>query len=163
MRAHGFSLVEVLVAVCVLAVGALGALSTQALARSTGTSAILQARALSLADALAAHISAEGGAHYLGVDYDAASGAPAAPATLCTSSSCSPGEFAQEVLFRAKVSLHTRFPGGRLVICRDGSIVTPDGLLAWDCVDDANAPVAIKIGWAGAANPMLVRLVGAAP
>lgn len=162
MGARGFSLVEVLVAVCVLALGALGALSTQALARSGSTAAVLQGRALVLAGSLAAHIGAEGALHYVGVDYDAVSGAPSLPATMCTSSACTPAELAQEALYTAKLSLHAQFPAGRVVICRDARVVTHDGLLAWPCAADAAAPVAIKIGWAGARNPMVVRLVGVA-
>jgi type IV pilus assembly protein PilV len=164
MRAHGFSLVEVLVAVCILAVGALGALATQALARSGGLSAVLHARAAAIAASLAAHVEAEGGAHYLGVDYDAAAGAPALPAVSCGAANCSPDQLAKDALYAAQASLFDDFPAGRLVICLDGTVAGPqDGALAWACDGSAGAPVAIKIGWAGAAHPALVHLAAVAP
>jgi type IV pilus assembly protein PilV len=164
MRAHGFSLVEVLVAIFVLAVGALGALATQALAHSGSLSAVLQGRAAAIAASLAAHLEAEGGAHYLGVDYDAAAGPPARPAVSCAVANCPADAFARDALYAAQAALFADFPAGRLVICLDATVVDPaDGAPAWRCDGAAGAPAAIKIGWAGAAHPAFVQLAAVQP
>jgi type IV pilus assembly protein PilV len=160
MDARGFSLVEVLVAVVLLAVGALGAIGTQAMARRSTTDAVLHARALSLANSLASHIEAEGAGHYLGVDYDGFAGPPPVLAKSCESTGCDAGDLAIDAIHAAAVSLYERFPGGRIVICRDSTIADTDGL-AWTCMASAIAPVVIKIGWAAEPHPKLVQPVGA--
>lgn len=156
MRAHGFSLVEVLVAVSVLAIGALGAMSTHSLARRSSTEAVLQARAAILADSLSIHFTD----HYLGEHYDAMHSPPPVLSASCEAHECEAAQLAEGVMARARQELFVHFPGGRLVICRDSAVVEPDsGRLRWDCDAAPGAPAWIKIGWAGHAHPMVSRMV----
>jgi type IV pilus assembly protein PilV len=160
MRSSGFSLIEVLVAVCVLAIGALGAMSTHALARKSSTSALLQARASALASSVAAHVAAEGTVHYLGVEYDAMHGPPATLALSCESSACSAQQMATDVVYRVQQDLYRSFPAGRLVLCQDGTALPPAD---WRCDGAPDAPLVIKIGWAGMKEPALSQMIRVPP
>ena len=96
----GFTLVEVLVAMFVLAVGAFGAATTQAQVARLRGQAALESEAVQLAASLAARMHAnpaqmalpDAANPYLQLDYDAAAGEPAAPpasTNIATSTSTS--------------------------------------------------------------------------
>ncbi len=152
--ASGFTLAEVLVGLLLLAMGVMGAVAMQARAQRARLEAHLLSQALQLASSLGERIEANAlqRDRYLDLDYDATrDGAPAAPARLCfDGSACDTEQLAAFDLFEARQQLHAQFPGGRIGICHDGTVV--DGAtaaLAWTCDANANAPVTIKIGWQG--------------
>ncbi|MES2900595.1 MAG: type IV pilus modification protein PilV [Pseudomonadota bacterium] len=161
MRSHlvaGFTLVEVLVAVLVLAIGILGAAGAQVAALRTRQGTGLMSGGVQLASALADHMRAnaarESGAvsPYLQLAYDAdADGAPVAPGFTCyAGSACTAAQMAAFDVHEAKLELYTRFPGGRIVVCRDATVWAESRrALSWECAGDASAPVVIKLGWRG--------------
>lgn len=178
MRGHagGFTLVEVLVALFVLAIGILGAAATQGAALRMRHQSALMSRgvqlAATLADAMRANPAAmqardEANA-YLQFRYDverdgAPSGGPA-----CYGAACSADELPAFELAQLRQALYDHFPGGRALVCRDRQIWDPARrALAWECAGGGGAPVVIKLGWREgeiAANaPSIAIVVGGAP
>jgi len=145
----GFTMVEVLVAVLLLAVGLVGALAMQAHAMRTRYESALQTEALQAAATLADHIRANAAqsSAYLGFEFDAADGAEALESSVaCTGTPCDPAAIAQQELSEFRQHLAAVLPLARAVICRDASNA-PGGQLQWPCSGAADAPVVIKIGW----------------
>jgi type IV pilus assembly protein PilV len=174
MRIGGFSLVEVLVALSVLAAGVAGAVAAQGTALRTRRETRLASQAVvlagSLADAMRANaalfLAPDGGNPYLQLDFDAARSTPPAQAA-CAQLACSAVEQARTDVAVATYALAAQFPGGRVAVCRDAQVA--EGALAWDCVGGPGATVVIKIGWAvrredaTAAERARPRLVMAVP
>lgn len=144
----GFTLVEVLVALFVLAIGIAGATATQMAALRTQRQSALTSGAVQLAASLAERMHANPVAMaasdnpYLHLDYDAAGGAPAQPVACFGPADCDPVQMAQFDSYEAAFALHAGFPHGRIVVCRDAAAV-----VAWPCQPGAGAPVVVKIGW----------------
>lgn len=157
--AGGFTLLEVLVAVCVLAIGVLGACATQLAALRTRHQSSLMSDGVQLASALADSMRAnlgpmragDAGNPYLQLRYDAAhDGAPAPGPQCAQGAGCSALQLADAELFQLKQSLRAAFPGGRVVVCRDSQVWdAARGALRWDCGGPLQAPIVIKIGWRG--------------
>jgi type IV pilus assembly protein PilV len=169
-RCAGFTLLEVLVAMFVLAVGVLGAASTQATSARLRQQAALASDAVALASSLAARMRvnpaqmalADGANPYLQLDYDAADGAPSEPPVQCFgAATCDPAQMAQFDLHELERSVYEAFPGGRIAVCRDGS--GGGGALAWTCAGGGNAPIVVKIGWrsrtSAGATPFVAMVV----
>lgn len=149
----GFTLVEVLVAVLVLAIGVLGAAGAQVAALRTrqGTGHMSHAVQLAstLADRMRANASQAGTANpYLLLSYDAETdGEPVKPGVSCFSgSACSAAQMAAFDAYEIAHTLYTRFPGARIVVCRDATVWVQRALV-WPCDGNASAPVVIKLGW----------------
>jgi type IV pilus assembly protein PilV len=139
----GFTLIEVLVAILVLAIGllALAGLQLQTLryAHSAGLRTIATTQAASLADMVRANKA--GNYKELG---NAAEGESAA--SCFTSAGCTPQQMARLDIALWNESNATVLPGGSGTICIDS---TPnDGTPAAPaCDNEANAPYVIKIWW----------------
>jgi type IV pilus assembly protein PilV len=174
-RVGGFTLVEVLVALFVLAVGIVGASATQAAAQRSRHGAELTAEGVRLAASLAdrmranpvALASADSVNPYL-VAHDAAADPPPALADACLGEAdCTPLQMAAFDVYETIESLRARFPLGRIAVCRDASGWDPsNAALTWDCDGAAGAPLVIKLGWrgndaavAGAAPPAVLLAV----
>ena len=151
---EGFTLLEVLVALFVLAVGVLGAAAAGATNERLRQHAALESGAVALAAALAARIQVnraqmalpDAANAYLELDYDAAAGAPADPPMQCFGAAeCDSAQLARFDNHELARGVHDAFPGGRILVCRDVAI--PDGPLAWPCAGGAGAPLVVKIGW----------------
>ncbi|PWF47945.1 type IV pilus modification protein PilV [Massilia glaciei] len=156
--AGGFTLLEVLIAVLVLAIGVVGASGAHITAMRTRHESALMSEAVQLAVGLAERMRAnapqmrlaDGANPYARLQYDAqAEGAPKAPPTLCYGRAvCGSAELAQFDLHELKQILHARFPGGRVLVCRDSKLWDAGaGALAWQCAGGAAAPLVIKLGW----------------
>jgi type IV pilus assembly protein PilV len=156
----GFTLVEVLVALFVVAVGIVGASATQAAAQRTRHQSALMSGAVRLAGALADRMranpvqmaAADDLNPYLQLRYDAAAdGAPTPSSPLCYGAAdCTPAQMAGFDLYEARQAIHSGFPGGRVVVCRDAAVWdAARGALAWDCAAAAGAPIVVKLGWRG--------------
>jgi type IV pilus assembly protein PilV len=171
-RSGGFTLIEVLVAMFVLALGVVGAASTQVASARLRQQAALESEAVQLAASLGARMRvnaarmalADGANPYLQFDYDAAAGAPAAPPLQCFGSAdCDPAQLAAYDLFEAARIVYTAFPGGRIAVCRDsGGWNAASQTFAWACSGGAGAPVVVKLGWrmpAGAETPLVTMVV----
>ena len=163
--AGGFTLIEVLVAVLVLAVGILGASAAQLAALRTRHQSGLMSDGVQLASSLAdsmranlalfsAGAAAAGAANpYLQLRYDAATDGAPTPAPPCLpGATCSAFQMAEADIDQVRQALHARFPGGRIVVCRDSAVWDAGrGALRWACDGDAGsgAPIVIKLGWRG--------------
>jgi type IV pilus assembly protein PilV len=156
----GFTLLEVLVAVFVLAVGVLGAAATQLSALRTRHQSSLMSNGVQLASALADGMRAnlapmragDAANPYLQLAYDAASdGPPQLPGSLChAGANCGATQLAEAEVHQLKQALYAGFPGGRVVVCRDSQVWDAGrGALRWACGGAAQAPIVIKLGWRG--------------
>lgn len=160
MRAqcHGFTLVEVLVALFVLAVGIVGAGATQLSAERTRRQSALMSEAAQLAASLAARMQVnpavaalpDAANPYLGFSYDAADAAPADVAGCYGATLCTPAQLAEFDLHELRQALRAQFPRGRIEVCRDGSPWdTAYGRYRWSCDGNASALPVVKLGWQG--------------
>lgn len=155
---EGFTLVEVLVALFVLAVGIVGAGAVQITAERTRQQASLRSEAAQLANGLAARMRVnpaiaplpDGANPYLSFRYDAADGLPAPPALCFGGGNCAPDALAQFDLHEMRQLLATRFPHGRVSVCRDGSPWdAAANAYRWDCDGALDALPVVKLGWQG--------------
>ncbi len=179
--AGGFTLIEVLAAVFVLAIGILGACATQLVAlRTRHQSGLMSAGvqlAGSLADSMRANLGqmrADDSANpYLQLRYDAATDGAPAPASACLpGAGCTGAQLAEAELGQLRHALHAGFPGGRVAVCRDSAPWdAARGALRWECGGGSAAPIVIKLGWRGMepdgagdfAPAVAIALSGAAP
>lgn len=173
----GFTLVEVLVALFVVALGIAGAAGLQTLAVRAARDATYLADGTRLASSLGERMRAnpavlarpDAANPYLQLDYDAGSGAPAAAASCYADAACDPDELARFDLFDVSTALAASFPGGRIRVCRDAALPDATGLSSWACDGQAGAPVVVKIGWraqgdaATGAPKVMLPLAGEAP
>ena len=155
----GFTLLEVLVALFVVALGVAGAAGVQAMAvRAAGEAARLS-DGMQLAASLAQRMRAnpvamalpDAANPYLQIDLEAAAATAAPePVSPCFgAANCSAEQLARFDVAETGAALASRFPGGRMRVCRDGQAPDAAGLLAWSCTGGAEAPVTIKLGWRG--------------
>jgi type IV pilus assembly protein PilV len=171
--AGGFTLLEVLVAVFVLAVGILGAAATQLTALRTRHQSSLMSNGVQLASSLADSMranremmrAADSANPYLQLSYDVADGAPQAPGASCfPGAGCRAAQLADAELYRFKDALHAGFPGGRALVCRDSQVWNgARGALRWTCGAAAQAPIVIKVGWRDAAGDVAPSVAIALP
>lgn len=173
----GFTLVEVLVAMFVVALGIAGAAGLQVLAVRAGREAARLSDATRLVRSLAERMRANPHAlalpdaanPYLLLDYDAGSGPPAAPALCYAATGCDAEAIARFDLFEVSEALASGFPGGRIRVCRDAVALDAAGLPAWACDAQDGAPVVVKLGWrtqgdtTTGAPKLMLPLPGAAP
>lgn len=174
MQAHsvgGFTLIEVLVALFVLAVGIAGAGAAQLAAERTRQQSALMSEAAQLAASLSARMQAnppvarlpDAGNPYLSLAYDARSDGPPGPAERACfgASACDPLQLAEFDLHEMRQAVHARFPGARIAVCRDGAPWDESQRrYRWQCTDEADAPAVVKLGWFGTGEaPALVAMV----
>jgi len=161
MRARndsGYTLLEVLIAVVVLALGIMGGVALQLAALRARHQAALLSQATQLATAMAERMRANAGQMrltdgdnlYLTLNYDALNEPhPPAPAALCYGgAACGGAQLALSDLYEAKLLVKQNLPAGRVVICRDAGLWS-GGKLRWACGGGADAPLVVKVGWRG--------------
>lgn len=160
-RAGGFGMVEVLVAVLLLALAVTGGAAMQLAALRTRHQSALLSNAVQTAADMAERIranpgqtQADGAANpYLRLDYDAAvDPSPSAPAQSCAApdARCDSAQLASADLYDLKQHIGATLPGGRVVICRDATAWQAGRAgLGWQCAAGAASPLVIKIGWRG--------------
>lgn len=151
MAAAGFSLLEVLVAMLLLAVGVLGASAMQLHAARARQESALQSAAMRMMADMADRIRANqaSAALYLDLDYDAArEGEPPAPARECRAAACTRGEMARFDAYQFRQQVYDSLPGGRVRICRDAAVWAAQQP-RWECSGAPGAPLVIKLGWHG--------------
>lgn len=155
---RGFSLIEILIALVVLAVGLLGTLALQLAtlrtSRVTGDEASALQIATEIAEQLRNHArSPEIVTMYAQVALSATlTFDEGAGSVSCFGSeaNCNSVELAAFDIQQWKALIRNRLPGGRLRICRDAQpwqLSTRS--MQWACSDSANAkdPLWIKLGW----------------
>jgi type IV pilus assembly protein PilV len=157
----GFTLVEVLVALFVVALGITGAAGVQATALRAGQAAARMADGVQLAAALAERMRANPAAMaladaanpYLQLDYATDAGAPPPAAGCYGDADCNAAALAHFDLAEAAHDLGARFTGGRILACRDASAPAASGESSWSCSGEASAPIVIKLGWREPGEP----------
>jgi type IV pilus assembly protein PilV len=173
----GFTLVEVLVALFVVALGIAGAAALQTLAARAARAAAYLSDGTRLARSLAERMRAnpralalpDGANPYLQLDYDSAGGAPSSAAPCYADAACDALALARFDVFEVSAALATGLPGGRIRVCRDAAGLDATGLPSWGCDGQSGAPAVVKIGWrapgdaATGAPKLMLPLAGAAP
>ncbi|MYM41094.1 type IV pilus modification protein PilV [Duganella qianjiadongensis] len=152
----GFTVLEVLIALLLLALGIVGSAAMQLLALRVSHQDQLLVQANYLASGLAERMRANAAVArdasaanpYL-FFYDAAGDAATpAPPVLCLDAGCDGRQLALFDRYEAQWQVFKQFPAGRLRICHDDHPVQA-GKLQWDCMGSAAAPLVIKLGWRG--------------
>jgi len=173
MRNRGFTLVEMLVALFVLALGIAGAAGLQTLAIRTGQEAARLADGARLLASLAERMQAnplamaldDGANPYLELDHDAGAGLPASPGLCYGAAACDAARLARFDVFETAQAVSGRYSGGRIKVCRDAGAGA-----SWECSGGGGAPLVARLGWrepgdgGREAGPRLrLVLAGAAP
>ena len=168
--AGGFTLIEVLISILVLAIGMFGAAALQLSAMRTTQQSAMHTAALALASEIADRMrmntkamkAADADNLFLKIDFsaitstiDPATGVAAPttvdePAKYCNLDVvCDADELARFDIYEWKKRLQALLPTGRAVVCRDTNAW--DGLASrykWAC-SGSTAPITVKIGWQG--------------
>ena len=154
-------MIEVLVAILVLAVGVIGATGMQLAAARTAKQSSLQTTAMQLAAEMGDKIRANDpqaanttASPLLDVDYNSeVQGEPLAPKRSCFKTNCTEAEFAEFALYVWLKRIKADLPGGRARICRDARPWDPTTRsLSWTCSAGGNGEAAtrvVKVGWQG--------------
>lgn len=163
--AAGFTLIEVLISILVLAIGMFGAAALQLSALRTTQQSSMHTAAMALAADLAdkmrmntvAMSKTDTDNLFLKIDFLASTNAGAAttidePAKFCNlGAECSADELAAFDIYEWKKRLKELLPTGRATVCRDSNawqVLT--SRYQWQCnVVGTNAPITVKIGWQG--------------
>lgn len=158
----GFSLVEVLVSVFVLAVGIIGAAGIQLNALRTAQQTAFQTAGIQLASEMADKMRANAGRFnltddknpFVNLDYSSADAPLRTSGASCHASACSAEELAAFEIREWENRIRDTLPGGRVRICRDAlPWDSGTGTFRWTCTSAAagmhTAALVIKIGWHG--------------
>ncbi|MEO6353471.1 MAG: type IV pilus modification protein PilV [Burkholderiaceae bacterium] len=160
-RQNGFTLIEVLISVFVLALGVIGAGGMQLVAMRTSQQSGLQTVAVQLATEMADNMrqnatamnQADSNNPYL-FTYNSATDGDPATATMCYTTACTSAQLAAADIYEWKTRLKAGLPGGRVVICRDETPWdTSASKLTWACASTIattnSVPYVVKVGWQG--------------
>jgi type IV pilus assembly protein PilV len=158
LKQNGFSLVEVLVSIFVLALGVIGAAAMQLTALHYSQQSAFQSAATQLASDMADRMRVndtqlkldDGENRFVEVDYKSSDKEPEAPDKLCYATRCTGPELAKFDLYDWRKRVKAALPGGRAVICRDAMPWDSGAAaLTWACSSGTgnSAPIVIKLGW----------------
>ncbi|NJD05253.1 MAG: type IV pilus modification protein PilV, partial [Methylococcaceae bacterium] len=125
---EGFTLVEVLVAVLVLAIGLLGMAGLQAVGLKNNNTAYLRSQATFLAYELADRMRANNAV--LNEFYGTVTGTEANPNNDCTSAPCSQQDMAKNDIYQWLQSLQSSLPMGTGTVTKAGAVHTIT--IKWD-------------------------------
>ncbi len=156
---NGFSMIEVLVSILVLALGVIGAAGMQLHALRTNQQSGFQSAAVQLASELADKMRAndsqmrqdDSANPFLAIDYHA-DAEPQQPSKLCFAEGCDPAELADFDIYEWEKRVKAALPDGRVLVCRDTEPWdSTKHSLSWACKSGAGggSVFLIKIGWQG--------------
>lgn len=134
-QSQGFTLIEVLVAIVVLAIGLLGMAGLQALGLQNNNTAYLRSQATFLAYELADRMRANNAAG--NGYYSTVTGTEGSPNTDCGANVCNQLEMSQYDIYHWQQSINEYLPMGKGTVSRDGLIHTI--IISWD--DNRNGVV----------------------
>jgi type IV pilus assembly protein PilV len=144
-KSGGFTLVEVLVAVVVLAIGLLGMAGLQVAGLHYNHNAYLRAQATLLASDIAERMKANPVGVQAG-NYDNPTAAGTQADDCLTTTGCAAAAMAGHDFYEWNNALSTRLPNGKGVVCIDDD--PADGTFAAPaCTAGAGAAYAIKVWW----------------
>ncbi len=142
-RRRGIALMEAMIAIVLLSVGALGYAALQMKGLSASSSAMWRSKASNLAYEMADRMRANRAGAVAGA-YNAL-GAPQVVTDCGAASDCSPARMAQLDHAQWNATLATELPGGSGVVCLDA---TPDdGTAAATACDGAGPMLVVKVFW----------------
>ncbi len=155
-RHRGFSMVEVLVSVLILAFGVLSMgglqLSTLRSTQNSGKAAIAATLGKDYSEMMRSNASVSNNTStvatvnpYLFDTYDAGS-FTATPSVNCTTSTCGTAQIATLHVADWAQRVALQLPSGRAVVCRDSNPKDSSGVNKWACDNTGNL-VTIKLGW----------------
>ena len=149
---HGFTLLEVLVAIVVLSFGVLGVVGLQAAALQANKDARYQSTAVALGRELGdlmrgnkdlAAVDNSASNPYLG-DYTAVT----TTTDQCVTAACAnTGAVARHNMRDWLTRVEAALPGSRVVICFDDNPYNDGNPLVWGCTNTGGATAVVKIGW----------------
>lgn len=141
---HGFTMIELLIAVVVLSIGLLGLAALQAQSLRNNQSAYHRTQATILAYDMIDRARANRQGFDNG-DYHLPT---ATPTPACTSAAgCTATEMADNDMDEWADLVGEHLPGGEGVICRDSTPDSGDDAANHDCDNNANANYVIKLWW----------------
>ncbi len=141
----GFTLIEVLVAVLVLAIGLLGIAGLQAAGLQMNNSAYLRSQAAVLTQDLADRVRANTEGYQTGA-YDIGDPSSVSQTSSCfTTAGCSSTQLAQSDVARWRAAVQSLLPGGEGTICQDDS--PDDGASETSPACSGSGNYVIKIWW----------------
>ncbi|SNS32104.1 type IV pilus assembly protein PilV [Noviherbaspirillum humi] len=153
-RLRGFTLIEVLVSILLLAIGVIGCANLVLQALRSQKQSGYRSAAVQLASEMAdmvrnrtVPLPQNGGGDY---EFDAARPGAIPPTSdfSCFTSVCDPDIAAGQHLADWRQRVASALPGARVVICRDSAPWDrASRKLKWSCDHRAGAPLVIKIGW----------------
>jgi type IV pilus assembly protein PilV len=153
-RVRGIALMEAMIAIVLLSIGALGYAALQMKGLSASSSSMWRSKAGILAYEMADRMRANRSGLVAG-SYNALA-APQVVTDCGTASDCSPARMAQLDHAQWNTALANSLPGGSGVVCLDG---TPDdGTAAASACDGAGGMLAIKVFWSERGVPARLSL-----
>jgi type IV pilus assembly protein PilV len=171
----GFTLLEVLIAVLVLALGMVGGLAMHLQAMRARHESALLSNAVQLAAGTLERLRANPGqlASYLALDFDAASEPSPSSSAACFARACSAAELAEADIADIKRVAASVLPSARIRLCRDRT-GGQGGRWRWPCSGGSDAPIVVKVGWrmrkpdgaapgAGREHPIVALALGSLP
>lgn len=155
-QASGFSLIEVLVSIVILAFGVISMGGLQlASFRSAQASTNFSVAATLARDysemmrsnsTISSITSTVAGVNPYLFDSSTTSTYTVTPTTDCKTTACTAAQIGTLHIADWTQRLQTQLPGGRAVVCRDSTPRNSDGTYEWSC-DGVGSAVSIKIGW----------------
>lgn len=145
---HGFTMIEVLVAIVILAIGLLGAAGLQAFALKNNHSASLRLTVTSLAtdmmDRMRSNYQAVSAGNY---NKSAVSDYTTAVAACNTTAGCTPQERAQNDLYEWQQRVAATLPNGVGIVCLDSTPNDGASSAAPACDNTGTTLYVVKIWW----------------
>ncbi len=157
-RQIGFSLIEVLVSLVILAVGMLGTvglmlatLKSNQLASQASVAARL---ATEFQEIMALNVdqavdTGNGTSVFTNIDTQAAAYADTNPTTcLGNAATCTPTQLYAFLINEWILRVNTQLPNGVVKVCRDNNPKDSNGIYRWACTGTTSSLLTIKFGWA---------------
>lgn len=164
-RANGFTLMEVLVAILILAMGASGVITMQMHAMRMSQESGFLLSASQLAAELAERMHTQQIDDYL-FTFDSAANSTKVSGSAgdCYRNACDSSMLASFTISDWQTTLEQRLPQARATICRDQASTSIDTPPRWDCDQHPGSALVIKIGWTARSHsrdvPGLVFVTG---
>jgi type IV pilus assembly protein PilV len=154
-RVRGFSLLEVLISMLLLAFGVIAMGGLQLATLRSNQTAAFSAVAAGLAkdysemmrtnQSISNNTSTVAGVNpYLFDTSDTTTFA--APTTICTTATCTTADIATQAVYDWGQRVQAQLPQGRAVVCRDATPRNSNGTFKWAC-DNLGTVAVIKLGW----------------